>query len=900
MTFRLKLLLAMMLLVVGVTATTLLITENQVRASYERHFQQSFQSQVDSFLRQREFRLEPVKQKIAAAAASTRLLAAMENVRQTHPDPKDIDDVYQNGLDELSDIVKTYGAGADNLSRGFFVFLNEKSEALLPSPAVKLPYPLEIIRELSTQLEALSPALLTNGTPQVGYVAPATGSRTNRIHEALFVPITDEVTHQRLGVLVAGFPLANATEQGSMLSAVWLHGRLYATALTGEALKNVEEALSSELRDNAPAQRDFQALVAGLPYRVFCQSLRAGPGFPPAYQVCLFSLAEAAAENQQLSRKILLSGIFASLLALVLSWVISRGLAVPLKELVVGTMQIERGEYGVKVPVRGKDELGLLGRAFNSMAERIQTSYAALEQRIAERTQELAERKRAEEALRQSEASLREAQRIAHLGNWDWNVATDELRWSDELYSIFGLEKQDFKGTFAAFLERVHPADRNRVESGVRQSLEAGTAYSLEHRVLRRDGEIRIVRAQGEMSRAAAGKPTHMLGTLQDITEQKRIEAEFLRAQRMDSIGALAGGMAHDLNNALSPILMGVQLMRRKTVDAETQQMLKVIETNTHRGAGMVRQVLTFARGREGDRELLDLSRLLREMESIARQTLPRTIIVSAMTPPDLWPVFGNSTQLHQILLNLCINARDAMPKGGQLTLAADNVELTATEAATMPDAAAGNFVMLLVSDTGTGISPENLPKLFQPFFTTKNPGEGTGLGLSTVARIVRNHGGFFSVKSDLGEGSTFEIYFPRAKTDAAPAPRAAPSQLPNGHGEMILLIEDDRSVREMAAASLGEYGYQVVSAGSGTDAAGQLGKYAAKLNLVLTIPMLGAVNTVELTRKHCPEIPVILMSGELEASGNGSANGTTAYLGKPFSLEQLLMTVAKQLRRPE
>ncbi len=900
MTFRLKLLLAMMLLVVGVTATTLLITENQVRASYERHFQQSFQSQVDSFLRQREFRLEPVKQKIAAAAASTRLLAAMENVRQTHPDPKDIDDVYQNGLDELSEIVKTYGAGADNLSRGFFVFLNEKSEALLPSSAVKLPYPLEIIRELSAQLEALSPALLTNGTPQVGYVAPATGSRTNRIHEALFVPITDEVTHQRLGVLVAGFPLANATEKGSMLSAVWLHGRLYATALTGEALKNVEEALSSELRDNAPAQRDFQALVAGLPYRVFCQSLRAGPGFPPAYQVCLFSLAEAAAENQQLSRKILLSGIFASLLALVLSWVISRGLAVPLKELVVGTMQIERGEYGVKVPVRGKDELGLLGRAFNSMAERIQTSYAALEQRIAERTQELAERKRAEEALRQSEASLREAQRIAHLGNWDWNVATDELRWSDELYSIFGLEKQDFKGTFAAFLERVHPADRNRVESGVRQSLEAGTAYSLEHRVLRRDGEIRIVRAQGEMSRAAAGKPTHMLGTLQDITEQKRIEAEFLRAQRMDSIGALAGGMAHDLNNALSPILMGVQLMRRKTVDAETQQMLKVIETNTHRGAGMVRQVLTFARGREGDRELLDLSRLLREMESIARQTLPRTITVSAMTPPDLWPVFGNSTQLHQILLNLCINARDAMPKGGQLTLAADNVELTAAEAATMPDAAAGNFVMLLVSDTGTGISPENLPKLFQPFFTTKNPGEGTGLGLSTVARIVRNHGGFFSVKSDLGEGSTFEIYFPRAKTDAAPAVRAAPSQLPNGHGEMILLIEDDRSVREMAAASLGEYGYQVVSAGSGTDAAGQLGKYAAKLNLVLTIPMLGAVNTVELARKHCPDVPVILMSGELEASGNGSANGTTAYLGKPFSLEQLLMTVAKQLRRPE
>src|SRR5262249_28072469 len=191
-------------------------------------------------------------------------------------------------------------------------------------------------------------------------------------------------------------------------------------------------------------------------------------------------------------------------------------------------------------------------------AERIQASHTALEQRIAERTHELEERKRAEAALRKSEASLREAQRIARLGNWEWNVSANELRWSDEIYSIFGLPPQQFGATYEAFLERVHPADREKVEEAVRQSLETGRPYSVEHRVVRPDGEGRIVREQAEILRDEAGKITRMVGTVQDVTEQKRIEAEFLRAQRMDSIGALAGGMAHDLNNPLAPILMAI------------------------------------------------------------------------------------------------------------------------------------------------------------------------------------------------------------------------------------------------------------------------------------------------------------------------------------------------------
>src|SRR5262249_54650056 len=270
----------------------------------------------------------------------------------------------------------------------------------------------------------------------------------------------------------------------------------------------------------------------------------------------------------------------------------------------------------------------------------------------------------------QSEASLREAQRIAHLGSWEWNVLSNELNWSDEVFSIFGIRRQGFGATYESFLEQVHPADRERVEQAVGQSLNTSEPYNIEHRIIRPDGEGRIVRGQGEVVRDNAGRITRMVGTVQDITEQKRIEAEFLRAQRMDGIGAIAGGMAHDLNNALAPILMGIQIIRNKVADPQVQQMLTVMETNTHRGADMVRQVLTFARGRDGEREPLALGRLIREMENILRQTMPKSISVQAMVPSDLWPVTGNATQLHQALLNLCVNARDAMPQGGQLTVA--------------------------------------------------------------------------------------------------------------------------------------------------------------------------------------------------------------------------------------
>jgi PAS domain S-box-containing protein len=898
MSFRLKLLLAMMLLVVGVTATTLLITENQVRLSYERHFQQSFKFQLRSFLQQRQARLEPIEEKVAEAATSSRLLAPMEIAGQPHADKHDIDDLYQNGFLQLSDLIGPGGAGRTNAAGGFYFFLNTRNEVVYPSRELKLPFTLPGLRDLTAQVEAVGAAVVRGDQPQVGYLAPEDIPGSRAIREMIFTPIVDQVAHQKLGVLAVGFSLPSAGQDSPVLSAIWLDNRLYASALPGGVLKQVEQAVWALLHDRSASWRDFTVEIAGVPHQVYCQALATGPAFPPAYQVNLYSLADALAENHKFGRKILFSGTIGSLCALVLSWLISRSLAVPLQELVTGTSQIEHGNYSAKVPERGGDEMGRLAHAFNSMAGRIQASHAALEKRIAERTHELAERKRAEEALRKSEASLREAQRIAHLGNWDWDVTNNELRWSEEIFAIFGLSAGEFGGTYEAFLERVHPGDRDKVEQSIRQSLKTGKPYSLEHRLIRPDGEIRIVHEQAEVLVDQAGASRRMVGTVQDVSEQKRIEAEFLRAQRMDSIGALAGGMAHDLNNALSPILMGIHLIRRKARDAEVDQMLAVMEANTHRGADMVRQVLTFARGREGDRELLDVGRLLREMEHICRQTLPKTIVVSALAPKDLWPMMGNSTQLHQVLLNLCINARDAMPKGGHLTLAADNVTLTEPEAADIPQAAPGSYVMVFVSDTGTGIAPEILPQIFQPFFTTKGLGQGTGLGLSTIARIVRNHGGFVSVKSQVDVGTTFEVYFPRAETATTPPTSMPAAQPPRGQGEFILLLEDDRSVREMVGSSLVEYGYRVVSAGSGAEASTLLSQHQRELRLILTVPVLKGMVPLEVIRARCPHVPVILMSGEIQPPGRQPLAGPVAFLSKPFPSEQLLTTVANELKR--
>lgn len=412
-----------------------------------------------------------------------------------------------------------------------------------------------------------------------------------------------------------------------------------------------------------------------------------------------------------------------------------------------------------------------------------------------------------------------------------------------------------------------------------------------------RDGRKITVASRCTLIRDNAGRPKSFLFINTDVTEKKRLELEFFRAQRAESVGSLAGGMAHDLNNAFAPILMGLQLMQRQRQDEETQRMLIVMEQNTQRGADMVRQVLLFCRGNSSERQALFLGKLMRDMEQMIRQTFPRSINLAVLAPADLWPVLANATQMHQVLLNLCVNARDAMPAGGELTLAADNVELSVDEASHISGGSPGSYVMLLVSDTGSGIPPELLPRIFEPFFTTKPANRGTGLGLSTVARIVGQHQGFINVKSEAGQGTSFEIYLPRANTAAGvEAKQTAAPETRRGQGELILVADDEQAVLEMVSLALSEQGYSVITASNGAEAAtkAESSNGAVRLALLDTdMPVMSGPQVTSILRTRVPNLPVILMSGEAEL--NSQALGAST-LAKPFQLHELLDVVARSL----
>ncbi len=459
---------------------------------------------------------------------------------------------------------------------------------------------------------------------------------------------------------------------------------------------------------------------------------------------------------------------------------------------------------------------------------------------------------------------------------------------------LFGWSALELQPDSAA--QRLFAASAKSFSDAFQATLTTGE-WQGELQLTTRAGRKLIVESRGTLIRDERGEPKSVLLINTDVTEKKQLEAESHRAQRLESIGALAGGMAHDLNNALSPILMGLQLLQKEREDDETRRMLAVMEDNTHRGADMVKQVLLFARGQDGEREPLALGSLLREMERIVRQTFPKSINVAALVPADLWPVLGNATQLHQVLLNLCVNARDAMPHGGELTLAADNVELTRAETQLIPQGAPGRYVMLLVADTGSGIAPEVLPRIFEPFFTTKPVGEGTGLGLSTSARIVNQHGGFLNVKSEPGRGTTFELYLPCATIALTPAmPLADSVAPPRGNGETILVVDDERAIREMIAGTLSEQGYHALTAANGAEALVQLGHAAETVRLILLdhdMPVMNGRETLTAIRARWPQLPVLLMSGEVESK----EILRTTTLSKPFQLQQLLQAVNEQLR---
>lgn len=412
-----------------------------------------------------------------------------------------------------------------------------------------------------------------------------------------------------------------------------------------------------------------------------------------------------------------------------------------------------------------------------------------------------------------------------------------------------------------------------------------------------KEGEEIIVESRWRLMRDGSGQPKSVLVVNTDITEKKKLEIQFLRTQRLESIGTLAGGIAHDLNNVLAPILMGLEIIKMKLPDPESQKVLATLEASTKRGADIVRQVLAFARGLEGRHAELQVKHLVREIAHMAQETFPKYIDIRVEIPVTPWVILGDATQLQQVLLNLCVNARDAMPNGGKLLIRAENVRLDENYARMHLEAKPGIYVLLTVTDTGMGIPPAIIDKIFEPFFTTKPVGQGTGLGLSTILGIVRSHGGFINVYSDVGKGSSFKVYLPADTKIELEDIEIEHDDMPSGGGELVMVIDDEASIRDIAKQTLETFGYRVITADDGSEAIALYVQQQVKVHVAIVdmkMPIMDGPATIRALRKLDPKVKIIAASG-LTLGGQMAEASTVnaqAVLPKPFTAENLLKTI--------
>ena len=507
---------------------------------------------------------------------------------------------------------------------------------------------------------------------------------------------------------------------------------------------------------------------------------------------------------------------------------------------------------------------------------------------------DITERKRAEEQIREQAALLDQAQDAILVRDLDQRIRF----WNKGAENIYGWSAEEVIGKNAQELLGAEPSKFNEARQAVMRNGE----WKGEIHQRRRSGAEMIVESRWTLVRDEQGTPHSILVINTDITERKRMEAQFLRAQRMESIGTLAGGIAHDLNNVLSPILMAIDMLQLKTTDETSKKWLDVLRTNADRGANMVRQVLSFARGVEGERVALQPKHLIKEIVKILRETLPKSIEINFQIPTDLWVISADATQMHQVLMNLCVNARDAMPEGGSISIKAQNILLDENYARMHIEAKAGRFVMISVSDTGPGMSPEVQSRIFEPFFTTKEMTKGTGLGLSTALTIVKSHGGFINVYSELHRGSQFTLYLPAIDMPGAVELAGLQTNLPLGKGELILVVDDEESIREITRGTLETFGYRVLTANDGTEA---LALYADKKNdiaAVLTdmvMPFMDGPATIRALQRMNSKVRIIAASGlgTGQRAGEGVLEGVSIFLNKPYTAEKLLTALAQVLK---
>jgi PAS domain S-box-containing protein len=508
---------------------------------------------------------------------------------------------------------------------------------------------------------------------------------------------------------------------------------------------------------------------------------------------------------------------------------------------------------------------------------------------------------------------LRQVIRLSNIGIFEHDHATDAVHWSPEQREIYGIgpeesvgfTRQPGQGTASGFQtwSLIHPDDRARVAEAL-QNAHSGEdgLFDLEYRIVRRDGSERWIATRSQTFFKGCGearRPVRTIGATQDITDRKKLDAEQWqverqanRAQRLESIGTLAGGIAHDLNNALTPILMMLDFLKEQ-YPAESEA-LETVERSANHAAEMVRHLLSFAKGNEGRRLLLQPRLLIKEMEKIVKGTFPKNIRIQLRCPKEVPSIVGDATQLHQVLLNLCVNARDAMPDGGVLTLETTSAE--PSELAGVAEAQATpqrRFVVLRVSDTGSGIAPDMLERIFDPFFTTKGPENGTGLGLFTAAGIAKGHDGFIRVASEPQRGSSFAVFLPVAAGADNSEPERESASAFSGNRELILYVDDESEVRTAARTVLRRLHFTPLIAKDAMGGLLQAMQHRKELRAVITdlhMPQMDGLSFVRALRRALPDIPVIVASGRLDGAPSKELKrlDITVVLDKPFTQAML------------
>lgn len=577
------------------------------------------------------------------------------------------------------------------------------------------------------------------------------------------------------------------------------------------------------------------------------------------------------------------------------------------KPVVVSREQLECGRFPdevrchLEVPLPGEGSVGVSSTkedVFEDESIWIVQIFAGL---IAEGLQRLEDF----EEKTQSQDRLSQILETARMGSWEWNLQTGEIVWCENLAPLLGLHTDTFVGSSQSFLEHVYPEDRELLVKLFNRTAEGGADYDIEFRIAWPDKTIRWVGSQGRIFFDETSRPVQLIGVVIDLTRHKQLEEEMLQLQKMETIGMLAGGIAHDFNNLLMGIL-GFSSLVREALPAddpsreEIEEVLKIVD----QGTVLTNRLLAFGRRQIIQPRLLDLSAVIADMDKMLRRLIGDNIEISTLFGTGGICVKTDPGQIEQVIVNLAINARDAMPEGGKLTIEAASVELDEIYARQHPDVIPGAYIRLTVSDTGCGMDQETQSHIFEPFFSTKEPDKGTGLGLSTVYGIVKQNNGRIEVSSEPGQGTTFTLYLPQVEEAVEEIiEEQHPTALLRG-SETILLVDDDELVRNPIHRMLSQDGYTLLEAGSGEEALQVCAQYQDPIDLLVTDVMMPRMNGPELAEQLKilrPNVKVLYISGHPERAGELIARmeSDAPLLPKPFAFESLLDNVRKVLGAP-